>query len=77
MLKYIFNPFEESISDLLNKKLKLNKTVLISILKEIYNGSFKGNCGDFQTDPNVLSEANIKDLESSFKSIIKEIKQSI
>ena len=77
MLKYTFNPFEESISDLLNKKLKLNKTVLISILKEIYNGSFKGNCGDFQTDPNVLSEANIKDLESSFKSIIKEIKQSI
>ncbi len=75
LLKKHFNPFEENISDLLPNCKKLNKNNLINHLERIYLGSFKGNCGDFQTDPNVLGINNIKILKSSFKKIIRLIKQ--
>ena len=73
MLQKQFNPFEMSVLELLKNKNKINKHTLITCLDEIYNGSFKGNCGDFQTDANVLKKENIKDLEMSFKNIIKAI----
>ena len=73
LLKKNFNPFEEKVSDLLRSQKKLNKSMLINNLNKIYLGSFKGNCGDFQTDANVLSYSNIKNLKSSFRNIIRSI----
>ena len=52
---------------------KLNKSTLIRHLEDIYLGSFVGNCGDFQTDSNVLSFNNLEKLQNSFNSIIKSI----
>ena len=76
LLQKKFNPFEENVSDLLVKQSKLNKSILIKHLEEIYLGSFSGNCGDFQTDSNVLSIDNIEKLKISFNSIIMSIKNN-
>ena len=75
LLQKKFNPFEENVSDLLIKQSKLNKSILIKHLEEIYLGSFSGNCGDFQTDSSVLSIDNIEKLKISFNSIIMSIKK--
>ena len=73
LLKKNFNPFEENVSDLLRSQKKLNKSMLINNLNKIYLGSFKGNCGDFQTDANVLNYDNINNLKNSFRNIIRSI----
>ena len=76
MIKKEFNPYEESISDLLKNKKTKNKNFIFKYLEDIYIGSFSGNCGDFQTDSNVLSNTNLKKLQDSFHSIIKLIKKN-
>ncbi len=73
LLQNKFNPFKEEVSDLLLRYKKLNKRILIKHLEDIYLGSFSGNCGDFQTDSNVLGYYNLENLQNSFKSIIKLI----
>ena len=73
MLKTSFDPTQDDVENLLTLNKQTDKNKLINHLQEIYNGSFKGNCGDFQTDKNVLKEENIKDLEISFDTIIKSI----
>ena len=47
---------------------------IIEHLDRIYSGSFNGNCGDFQTDLDVLSDVNIRKLQNSFLNIINSIK---
>ncbi len=73
MLKTSFDPIQDNVENLLTLNKQTDKNKLVNNLQEIYNGSFKGNCGDFQTDKNVLKKENIKDLETSFDSIIKSI----
>ena len=73
MLRKAFNPFEEDVSELLKNSKKKYNTNIKQNLEKIYEGSFKGNCGDFQTDPDVLNKSNIKNLEMSFDSIIKSL----
>ena len=73
MLKTSFDPFQDDVENLLTLNKQTNKNELINNLQEIYNGSFKGNCGDFQTDKNVLKKENIKNLKISFDTIIKSI----
>ena len=73
LLKKQFNPQNENVSDLLASQKKINKSEIIKNLNKIYQGSFKGNCGDFQTDSDVLNYGNIKNLQSSFKDIIRSI----
>ena len=73
MIRKSFNPNEEKVSELLKEFKKMDKVNLMYHLEKIYEGSFKGNCGDFQTDPDVLNKSNIKNLEMSFDSIIKSL----
>mgnify|MGYP006076783805 CR=1 FL=1 len=71
MIKETFNPFEENVMELLKRKYQNKFDVLEAKFFDIYKGSLEGNCGDFQTDKNVLDDINIKNLQGSFKSIIK------
>lgn len=73
MIRKSFNPNEEKVSELLKEFKKMDKVNLMYHLEKIYEGSFEGNCGDFQTDSNVLSTINIKNLETSFNGIIKSL----
>lgn len=74
MLKECFNPLEENTGELLKKTKKINKEEIIEQMKSIYEGSFNGNCGDFQTDGTVLHESNIENLRLSFQTIVRSIK---
>ena len=74
MLKECFNPIEENIGELLKKTKKINKKEIVEHIKSIYEGSFNGNCGDFQTDGTVLHEGNIENLRLSFQRIVRSIK---
>jgi hypothetical protein len=74
MLKECFNPLEENIGELLKKTKKINKKEIVEHIKSIYEGSFNGNCGDFQTDGTVLHEGNIENLRLSFQRIVRSIK---
>ena len=74
IMKSEFNCFEDKISDLLAKSYIITDNTLSNKLNKIYKYSFEGNCGDFQTDPNVLKE-NITKLKNSFASIIKSVNQ--
>ncbi len=75
MAKSEFNCFEDKISDLLAKSYIITDNTLSNKLNKIYKYSFEGNCGDFQTDPNVLKKENITKLKNSFASIIKSVNQ--
>ncbi len=74
LLKKEFNPFEENVGNLLKKQKKVTKSKIIKYLDRIYSGSFNGNCGDFQTDLDVLNISNIEKLQNSFMSLINSIK---
>jgi len=74
LLQEKFNPYEENVGDLLKKQKSLSKNKIIEHLDRIYSGSFNGNCGDFQTDLDVLSDENIRKLQNSFLNLINSIK---
>lgn len=69
-----FDPSIELISDLLIKasvwKNKFNIDYLKQELGCIKRNLFLGNCGDFETDSNVLSAENISKLRDAFEEVI-------
>lgn len=73
MIKNEFNPLETSVEELLKSTKTLNHSKLMTYLNSIYQGSFHGNCGDFQTDKNVIQKNNIEKLKNSFQQLIKSI----
>jgi len=73
MLEENFDSIDDNVKQLLTKMQIINKSTIIKYLTKIYEGSYPGNCGDFQTDKSVLNISNIQKLKISFQSIIKSI----
>jgi len=69
-----FNPAVDKVSDLLSKALIWRNEFSIHHMKEklsdIKKNLFPGNCGDFKTDLNVMSNENISNLRNAFEEVI-------
>lgn len=73
MLLDSFDPYIDRISTVFDGSSKINKRLKIDNIQkysEIYKNAFDGNCGDFKTDINVLSQQNIMLLQQAFNEII-------
>jgi len=69
-----FNPCIQSVAGLLSASKgwteRYSESWVRSELEVIAKNIFTGNCGDFITDPNVMTEKNIQSLRLAFREVI-------
>ena len=75
MISPSFNPVVQSVASLLNQSISWREryceTWLRKELGEIKKNMFTGNCGDFKTDPDVMSDKNIQMIRMAFREVIE------
>jgi hypothetical protein len=69
-----FNPSIQSVASILSASKgwteRYSESWIKSQLQVIAKNIFKGNCGDFKTDPNVMTDKNIQYLRLAFREVI-------